>query len=129
MDSRRIADHLYMKRIDLEEARNQVGGYDYVIAHMISELQYGIPGQVNINWGELVEMHAFGLNGELHVFGAPGELEAVKVEEETGCQEFLDTCYRMRDQSILKVREYLAADEDGQAVVVYARPFAVVKEV
>lgn len=129
MNARRIEDHLYIERMDLEKAKSLVGGYDYVIAHMISELQFGMPDQVNINWEELEELHAFGLKGELHVFGAPGELEAVKVEEREGCREFLEKRYLMRNHSTLKVREYLAADEDGQAMVVYTRPFAVEKEV
>ena len=79
MDSRMIADHLFVKKIDMEEAKAQVKEYDYVIAHMISELQFGTLDCVSVNWEELVEMHAFGLNGELHIFGSPGELEAVKV--------------------------------------------------
>lgn len=128
MDRKQIAEHLFIESVDLEEAKALAGKYDYVIAHMISELQFGTPGEVVVNWEELLELHAFGLDGELHVFGSPGELEAVKVSEEEGCLEFLEKSYRMRNQSILKVREYLKADEDGQAVVVYTRPFAVVKE-
>lgn len=130
MNATRIIDHLYIEKVDLEEAKALAGGYDYIIAHMISSKpQIGTPDQVNIDWEELIELHAFGLKGELHVFGAPGELEAVKVEEEEGCSEFLEKDYRMRNQSILRVREYLKSDEDGQAVVVYTRPVAVVKEV
>lgn len=129
MRTRQIADHLYGEKTDLEEARDLAGEYDYVIAHMISELQFGTPDQVNINWDELTELHAFGEKGELHVFGAPGDLQAVKITEEEGCREFLEKRYLMRNHSVLKVREYLSADEDGQAQVVYTRPFAVVKEV
>ncbi len=125
MDVRQIADHLYMEKTDLEEAKGRVAGYGYVIAHMISQLEFGTPDEVRINWEELIELHAFGPQGELHVFGGPGELEAVTVREEENCQEFLEKSYLMRDHRVLKVREYLAADEDGQAVVVYTRPFAV----
>ena len=128
MDREKIADYLYMKKTDLEEAKAHAAGYDYVIAHMISELAFGTPDQVKINWEELIELHALRLDSELHVFGAPGELEAVTVEEEEGCVEFLEKSYSMRNHGILKVREYLAADEDGQAVVVYTRPFAIEKE-
>lgn len=128
MERKEIAEGLFIETVDLEEAKVLVGKYDYIIAHMISELQFGIPEEVMINWEELQELHAFCLDGELHVFGSPGELEAVRVNEEEGCREFLEKSYRMRNQKILKVREYLKADEDGQAVVVYTRPFVVVKE-
>ncbi len=128
MDARQIADHLYMEKVDLNQAKTMVDRYDYVMAHMISQLRFGTPDQVDINWEELPELHAFDLKGELHVFEMQGELEAVKVEEEEGCTEFLEKSYLMRNQSILKVREYLAADDDGQATGVYTRPAAVVKE-
>lgn len=36
--------------------------------------------------------------------------------------------YRMRNGKILKIKEYLTEDEDGQAEIVYTRPFAVTEE-
>lgn len=129
MEMKQMAEDLglYIEETGLEKAKNLAGQYDYVIAHMLSRMRHGTPDQVDVDWDELVELRAFGQKGELHVFGGPGELSAVLVREE-GCREFLDKRYPMRDGNILKVREYFMPDEDGQAVVVYARPFAVVKE-
>lgn len=63
-----ITEKLNMEEIEAEKAKEQIGRYDYIIAHMISDLQYGVPGDVQIQWDELVELRAFNRTEELHVF-------------------------------------------------------------
>ncbi|MCI9490924.1 hypothetical protein AALC75_02805 [Lachnospiraceae bacterium 48-42] len=127
-----ITEKLNMEEIEAEKAKEQIGRYDYIIAHMISDLQYGVPGDVQIQWDELVELRAFNRTEELHVFehewDSPGKLRAVRISETEGGGDCLVKSYRMRNGKILNIKEYLAADEDGQAVVVYTRPFAVTEE-
>ncbi len=125
---KQITKYLHMEKLDLSQAKEQTAKYDYVIAHMMSELQYGPAEEVQINWEELLELRAFDEEGELHVFGSPEDLQAVRVCEVDRGGDYLVKSYRMRDQKILKVREYLAVDEDGQAVTVYTRPFAVTED-
>lgn len=127
-----ITDKLFVKKIELKDVKEMTARCDYIIAHMISDLQYGPPMDVQIQWDELVELRAFNETEEIHVFvhesDSQGELRAVRIFEEEGGGDYIVRSYRMRNGKILKIKEYLAADEDGQAVVVYTRPFAVTKE-
>lgn len=127
-----IKDNLYMEILELQEVKESAERYDHIIAHMISDLKYGPAADVQIQWDELVELRAFNETEEMHVFGQESdsseELRAVRIFEEKGGGDYLVRSYRMRNGKILKVKEYLAADEDGQAVVVYTRPFAVTEE-
>ena len=125
---RQITDHLCMETLDLQQAKELAGGYDYVIAHMMSDLQYGPAGQVQIDWEELLELRAFNQEEELRVFGSPEALQAVRIRELDGGGDHLVKAYPMRNRKILKVKEDLAADEDGQAVTVCVRPFAVMED-
>lgn len=127
-----ITEKLYMEEIEVQKVKELTDQYDYIIAHMISDLQYGAPGDVQIQWDELVEFRAFNRTEEIHVFehecDSPEKIKAVRVFETEGGGDCLVKSYRMRNGKILKVKEYLAADEDGQAVVIYTRPFAVTEE-
>lgn len=105
--------------------------YPYVIAHMYSGIVCGDSAHDQINWQELVELRAFDETGELHVYEHRGDLKAVEVVETEDCKEDTVVKYYPVRKSVcisakpcrLKVKEYLEADEDGQAVVVYTRPF------
>lgn len=132
MMTEQITEKLNMEEIELQKVKELAGQYDYIIAHMISELQYGAPADVQIQWDELVELRAFNKTEEIHVFEhegeSSGETRAVRIFETEGGGDCLVKSYRMRNGKILRVKEYLAADEDGQAVVIYTRPFAVTEE-
>ena len=125
--------HLEVRKLpaDLPELKKIAEKYPYVIAHMYSDIQCGEQVHDKINWKELVELRAFDEKGELHVYEQNGGLKAVEVIETEDCRE--DTVikyYPVRKAvcasekpCVLAVKEYLEADEDGQAVVVYTRPF------
>lgn len=105
--------------------------YPYVIAHMYSDILCGDGVHERINWDELVELRAFGEKGELHVYEQNGGLKAVEIlETEDSREDTVVKRYAVRGAvsnlvrpCYLVVKEYLEADEDGQAVVVYTRPF------
>ncbi len=125
--------HLEVREVpaELSELEKKAAQYPYMIAHMYSDILCGDSVHEKINWAELVELRAFGEKGELHVYEQNGGLKAVEILETEDCRE--DTVvkhYAVRkavcssaNLSYLAVKEYLEADEDGQAVVVYTRPF------
>lgn len=125
--------HLKVREIpaDLSELEKKAAQYPCVIAHMYSGILCGDSVHENINWDELVELRAFDEKGELHVYQQGSGLKAVEMIETDDCKE--DTVvkyYPVRkavcasaQKRFLGVKEYLEADEDGQAVVVYTRPF------
>ena len=125
--------HLEVREVpaELPELEKKAAQYPYVIAHMYSAILCGDSVHEKINWNELVELRAFDEKGELHVYEQNGGLKAVEILETEDCKE--DTVvkrYAVRGAvsnsakpCYLAVKEYLEADEDGQAVVVYTRPF------
>lgn len=125
--------HLEVRELpaDLSELKKKAAQYPYVIAHMYSDIQCGEGVHEKINWNELVELRAFDKTGELHLYEQNGTFKAMEIIETEDCKE--DTVvkyYPIRKvlctsakHSMLAVKEYLEADEDGQAVVVYTRPF------
>lgn len=125
--------HLEVREVpaELPELEKKAAQYPYVIAHMYSGILCGDSVHEKINWSELVELRAFDEKGELHVYEQNGGLKAVEILEIEDCKE--DTVvkrYAVRGvvsnsakPCYLAVKEYLEADEDGQAVVVYTRPF------
>ncbi len=128
----KITDKLYMEKLELVEVKELIARYDYIIVHMISDLQYGPPMDVQIQWDELVELRVFDETEEIHVFGheldSSGELRVIRIFEKGDGGDYLVKSYRMRNGKILKIKEYLTEDEDGQAEIVYTRPFAVTEE-
>lgn len=125
--------HLEIRELsaELQELEKKAAQYPYVIAHMYSSILCGDCVHDKINWKELLELRAFDEKGELHVYEQNGGLKAVEILETEACKE--DTVvkyYPVRKavcasakHCVLAVKEYLEADEDGQAVVVYTRPF------
>ncbi len=125
--------HLKVQEVSAEpsELEKKAAQYPYVIAHMYSDILCGDGVHEKINWDELVELRAFDEKGELHVYEQNGGLKAVEILETGDSRE--DTVvrrYAVRGAvsnsarpCYLAVKEYLEADEDGQAVVVYTRPF------
>lgn len=127
--------HLDVRAVSAErsELKEKVAQYPYVIAHMYSDILCGNCVHDGINWDELVELRAFDEKGELHVYEQNGSLKAVEITEKENADAEEDTVikyYQVRKSVFavkspcrLAVKEYLEADEDGQAVVVYTRPF------
>ncbi|SCJ09777.1 CRISPR-associated protein [uncultured Clostridium sp.] len=125
--------HLEVREIaaEIPELKKRAAQYPYMIAHMYSDIQCGENVHDEINWDELVELRAFDEKGELHIYEQNGGLKAVEITETEDCKE--DTVvkyYPVRKavcasakRCVLAVKEYLEDDEDGQAVVVYTRPF------
>ena len=116
---------------DSAELEKEAACYPYVIAHMYSDILCGEGVQNKINWDELVELRAFGETGELHVYEQNGSLKAIRIlEKESSDEDTVVKYYSVRkavssmgEECRLAVKEYLEPDEDGQAVVVYTRPF------
>ena len=125
--------HLEIRELstDLPELEKKAAQYPYVIAHMYSDIQCGESVHDKIEWNELVELRAFGEQGELHVYEENGGLKALEIVESGECSadDTVVKRYPVRravcstgKRVELVVKEYLEADEDGQAVVVYTRP-------
>lgn len=124
--------HLKIREILADRIRlqEQAAQYLCVIAHMYSGIVCGEGVHDQINWQELVELRAFDETGELHVYEHRGDLKAVEIVETEDSKEDTVVKYYSVRKSVcasakpcrLKVKEYLEADEDGQAVVVYTRP-------
>lgn len=121
----KITDKLQLEEITLEKAQEIFQKMDYAIVHMISDMEMGNPLELNVNWDELVELHAFTEQEELHVFPAEDERKALYIIDQGEEDNTLIKEYELRNGQILSVKEYLQPDEDGQAVTVYIRPFAV----
>ena len=124
--------HLEVREVSTErsELENKAAQYPYVIAHMYSDICCGEQVHDQINWDELVELRAFGEQGELHVYEQNGSLKAIEILETEDSREDTVVKYypvrkavcNMGKHTVLVVKEYLEPDEDGQAVVVYTRP-------
>lgn len=121
---KQICRNLEFEKLDKETAKAAYENYDFVIAHMISELQFGKKEDVTVNWNELVDLRAFDEKGELHIFDRNGIKSAVRITEKDAPEESIVKYCKMRNGMELAVKEYLEPDEDGQAVVKYTRPFA-----
>lgn len=119
--------NLDMKTITCEEAQQKFADYTYGIVHMMSELQYGKIEELTVNWDELVELRAFSEKGELRLYqGNDGMVAQCCIETTDELQNVIILEYDMKNGRKLKVKEYLEQDEDGQAIVGYTRPFAMV---
>lgn len=117
-------NNLTFEKLTIEKAKKKISDYDFVIAHMISELQYGRTEDVTVNWEELLELRAFSATEELRVWSDGSEHKAQCCKETgTAPDDTLEFTYAMRNGKKLAVKEYLEPDEDGQVVVVYTRPF------
>jgi len=119
--------NLNIRTITCEEAKQSIAKYEFVIAHMISELQYGKTEEAQINWNELLELRAFSDKEELRVYhGNMGLTAQICTETVEKPDNTIVLTYNMKNGKKLKVKEYMEQDEDGQAVVGYTRPFAMV---
>ena len=116
--------------ITLEEAKNAVSSYDYVLAYELSRVVFDKACGVKIHWDECTEAFFFNEVGQIHLYLDEGNLVGKKITAETD-----DDCYVDKQYSIsskfdkvgkkIVVRDYLGFDEDGQAYVKYSMPVCV----
>jgi hypothetical protein len=114
-------------KITYKEAQQHISEYSYAIVHMISQLQYGKIEDININWNELIELRAFSDKEELRIYQGNDGIVAQRITEaDDDTDNIIILKYKMKNNKTLMVKEYLKPDEDGQAQVIYTRPFAIV---
>lgn len=119
--------NLDIRTITFDEAKQKTTEYPYGIIHMMSELQYGRMEDLTVNWDELVELRAFSEKEELRIYqGNDGMTAQCCTETQMDPGNVILLEYDMRGGGKLLVKEYLEPDEDGQAVVRYTRPVAMV---
>lgn len=121
----KITDKLQLEEITFPKAQDIFKGMEYAIVHMISDMEMGNPRKLSVNWDELIELHAFSDGEALHIFQAEAEQKALHIIDQGEEENTLIREYELRNGQTLSVKEYLQPDEDGQAVTVYIRPFAV----
>lgn len=120
-------ESLMFRKISINEARRRLAEYPFSIVHMMSELQYGKTEELTVNWDELLELRAFSEKAELRIFQGNDGMEAQYcVETQDTTENVIILEYNMKNGKKLAVKEYLEPDKDGQAVVKYTRPFAMV---
>lgn len=120
-------ERIMFRKISVDEAKQRFAEYSFCIVYMMSELQYGKTEEVTVNWDELLELRAFSEKAELRIFQGNGGMEAqCCVETQDIVENVIILEYNMKNGKKLAVKEYLEPDEDGQAVVKYTRPFAMV---
>lgn len=127
--------HLDVRAVSAErsELKEKAAQYPYVIAHMYSDILCGNCVHDGINWDELVELRAFDEKGELHVYEQNGSLKAVEITEKENADaeedtvikyyQFVNQFPRQISMQTCSKRVSRWRNEDGQAVVVYTRPF------
>lgn len=118
-----------------EHALERPSEYPYALVYLISDLilcrTQDLP---DIDWPECLEARFFGPDKELHIYEEDGGLQAVQVIEEggglqaieKGAPDYMDRRYQLKKRfrgagALLRVREYLAYDEDGQVFVSLTR--------
>jgi hypothetical protein len=115
------------KKIAYDEAKQKISEYDYAIVHMISKLWYGKLEEIDINWDELLELRAFSDKGELRIYqGNDGKVAQCCTENDEDADNCIILKYDVKGNKKLMVKEYLKPDDDGQAQVVYTRPYAII---
>lgn len=114
----------------LNEAKEKVQEYDYALIYYFSEKYFGtVEALDQINWDECLEAYFFDEKGQMYVHAAEtGELTAVIFQEKQNeSYEYIDRKYELANMykwslgSQVLIREYLAADKDGQTYVEYTR--------
>ncbi len=108
-----------------EQAKAMTGDYPYVLAHMMSEVVFGHTDEVMINEKELLEARFFSPESELHIFRRDKEWMAVRITDgDDG--DWMTRGYLLEKRyanlgNTLVIKDYLAADEDGQIYVTLSR--------
>ncbi|MCD7861992.1 MAG: hypothetical protein LUG61_00420 [Lachnospiraceae bacterium] len=115
-----------VRKISFEEAKTQAGQYSYMLAHMMSEVLFGKTSLDTFRWEELLDARFFSTDEELHVFKCEKEWRAVIVTDDAEQEDVLTLTYAVAGKyrgagKELSVRQYLAADEDGQPYVELTR--------
>ena len=116
-------------RIEMDFVENQWKSYQYALLYMISELIFRKTREIErIDWEECQEAYFFDETGQIHVFPKEeGTLGAVRFTEPSKAN-IVEHRYPLANRfaegktpQLLKTREYLEQDTDGQVVVAYTR--------
>lgn len=124
--------------IAYKEAESVYGNYDYALIYYLSEVYLGKikkdNSDIKIDWDECIEARFFSEKGELHIFrdDESGEIKFVVIEDtndsdyDTVIKKYAITPkFKFNDNGmkldVIKVKEYISYDEDGQAYVVHTR--------
>ena len=107
------------RTIDFETARKAAAGLDYIYSLEISAIRLlPILPDLTVNWDECLDVRCFSNDKEIHFFKQKDDWKAVLIEK------YKKACGGSR----IIVKEYLAYDEDGQAVPVCTRLAGIRKE-
>ncbi len=114
-----------IKEIAIEDVDKRTGQYSYALMHMMSSVYFGKASDITINWEELLEARFFSENKEMHIFKCGNQWKAVELSD-TEDSEVIVKNYEIAAQyknigRQIRVKEYLAEDEDGQVYVKYTR--------
>lgn len=115
-----------IKRMSTEEARPHIPDYEYALIYLISEIILTKTDCISeINWEECTEARFFSEEKELHFFRRDGQMQAVEVRDKDGKDEIVKT-YDLANKfqaagKIIKVKQYIDYDKDGQANIVLTR--------
>lgn len=123
------------RTIDFETAKKAVSIYDYIYSLEISAIRLlPIRPELTINWDECLEVRCFSNDKEIHFFKQKDKWKAVLIEDAPDDVVVIRS-YRLSSKhkqtsggNRIIVKEYLAYDEDGQAVPVCTRLAGIRKE-
>ena len=116
------------RTIDFETARKAAAGLDYIYSLEISAIRLlPILPDLTVNWDECLDVRCFSNDKEIHFFKQKDDWKAVLIEDAPDDAAVTRT-YRLPEKykkacggNRIIVKEYLAYDEDGQAVPVCTR--------
>lgn len=124
-----------VESISFEDAKAQWSQYEYALIYRYSDAELCQVTQLADDasyWDECVEAYIFSKQVQIHIYREDNTLMAAKCVESSGENyEYVDRSYPVSKQrwnvGLVTVREYLDADEDGQAYVSYKRLLCVTK--
>lgn len=120
--------------IDIETAIRAAADCDYIYSLEISAIKLlPIDQNLSIDWDECLDVRCFSKEKEIHFFKHKGDWKAVLIEDDPDDVSVIRSYSLSHTPEQIKgdrifVKEYLAYDEDGQAVPVCTRLAGVGKE-
>lgn len=115
-----------IEKTDFEEALRHAAEYDLALIYEIGGIRLcdtrSLPGT---DWTECQEARFFAEDRELHLYEQDGEMTALEIyddgDDNTIVKRYkLDQRFRQVGK-ILRVKEYIKYDEDGQAFIALTR--------
>ena len=110
----------------LEKAKCDAKEYDYALLYYSDGIRMIPAGKLlEDDWDGCMEARAFKKTGEIH-FLFDGEMKAIKVSD-SGSDDMITKEYYLAGKfcidgkKIVRVKEYLGSDEDGQSRIILTR--------